>query len=132
MGPLPVLNPTFSIGTNPQLVVITPCGDWKDLLLPTNDQKAQTDTQHRKPVAECYLVNQIAGSRHQSTVKLSSIMEKEIRDPETYFLPYGKIVPNNPLPALIYRNVLPQPLDRDSAKVLCEGNHWEKRVSNHL
>lgn len=48
--------------------------------------------------------------------------------PEAYYLQKGTYVPNNRLPALVYRNVLPRPLNRESAKALCEGNHWERRV----
>ena len=47
---------------------------------------------------------------------------------ETYFIQAGQFVPNNRVPALVYRDVLPKPLHRDSAKVLCEKNHWQKRV----
>lgn len=50
--------------------------------------------------------------------------------PEAYYLTKSHFVPNNPLPALVYHNALPQPLSRESAQVLCEGNHWEKRVSH--
>lgn len=49
-------------------------------------------------------------------------------NPEQYFIPPTVNVPNSPLPALIYRNVLPAPPDRETAKVLCEANNWEKRV----
>jgi uncharacterized protein YjlB len=52
-----------------------------------------------------------------------------VSDPEQYPLPPTTNVPNNPLPALVYRNVLPTPHDSESAKQLCEGNGWEKRVS---
>jgi hypothetical protein len=55
--------------------------------------------------------------------------QEEIVQPEAYFLPKGKFVPNNRLPALVYRNVLYRPVTRESAQALCEGNHWEKRVS---
>ncbi|KAF2035321.1 hypothetical protein EK21DRAFT_106862 [Setomelanomma holmii] len=50
-----------------------------------------------------------------------------ISDPEQYPLPPTTNVPNNSLPALVYRNVLPAPHDSETAKKLCEGNHWEKR-----
>ncbi|KAH8730025.1 hypothetical protein GQ44DRAFT_473261 [Phaeosphaeriaceae sp. PMI808] len=48
-------------------------------------------------------------------------------EPEQYPLPPTTNVPNSPLPALIYRNVLPSPCDSESAKELCEANGWEKR-----
>lgn len=54
----------------------------------------------------------------------------QIVQPEAYYLEKSDFVPNNRVPALVYRNVLPRPLSRESAKVLCEGNHWEKRVSH--
>ncbi|PKY01820.1 hypothetical protein P168DRAFT_292877 [Aspergillus campestris IBT 28561] len=47
--------------------------------------------------------------------------------PETYYLQKGTFVPNNRLPALVYRGVLPRPLSRESTKALCERNHWERR-----
>ncbi|KAH7085196.1 hypothetical protein BKA63DRAFT_13130 [Paraphoma chrysanthemicola] len=50
-----------------------------------------------------------------------------VTDPEQYPLPPTTHVPNNPLPALVYRNVLPTPHNSDSATRLCEGNSWEKR-----
>lgn len=49
--------------------------------------------------------------------------------PEAYYLQKGTYVPNNRLPALVYRDVLPRPLSRESTKRLCENNHWERRVS---
>jgi uncharacterized protein YjlB len=52
-----------------------------------------------------------------------------VADPEQYPLRPTTNVPNNPLPALVYRNVLPTPLDSESAKQLCESHGWEKRVS---
>jgi hypothetical protein len=50
--------------------------------------------------------------------------------PEAYCLERSEFVPNNTLPALVYRDVLPRPLNPESAKALCEGNHWEKRVGS--
>ncbi|EAT87831.1 hypothetical protein SNOG_05440 [Parastagonospora nodorum SN15] len=52
-----------------------------------------------------------------------------ITDPEQYPLPPTNNVPNNPLPALVYRNVLPTPYTSESAKQLCESHGWEKRLS---
>ena len=49
--------------------------------------------------------------------------------PEQYRLRPTTNVPNNDLPALIYRNVLPTPVNSEITKQLCEGNGWEKRVS---
>lgn len=49
--------------------------------------------------------------------------------PETYYLSKGVLVPNNRLPVLVYRDVLPRPVAREAARELCEMNHWEMRVS---
>lgn len=48
--------------------------------------------------------------------------------PEVYYLERGELVPNNTLPALVYRDVLPHPGSPESAKALCGANHWEMRV----
>lgn len=50
--------------------------------------------------------------------------------PEQYLLDETVNVPNNELPALVYRNVLPEPPTSESAQQICKGNGWEKRVSN--
>ncbi|OAK96063.1 hypothetical protein IQ06DRAFT_297547 [Phaeosphaeriaceae sp. SRC1lsM3a] len=50
-----------------------------------------------------------------------------LTEPEEYPLPPQTNVPNNPLPALVYRNVLPTPHDAKSAQELCESHGWEKR-----
>ena len=50
--------------------------------------------------------------------------------PEQYSLPISTYVPNNVLPVLIYRQVLPVPVNPELAKQLCEGNGWEKRVGS--
>ncbi|KAJ5084917.1 hypothetical protein NUU61_009496 [Penicillium alfredii] len=55
------------------------------------------------------------------------MLRDRIAPPETYYLTKGDLVPNNSVPALVYRNVLPRPITQDSAQTLCEGNHWEKR-----
>lgn len=57
---------------------------------------------------------------------------RTVINPEAYYIGQGELVPNNPLPALVYRNVLPRPISRESAQALCEGNQWEKRVSGLL
>ncbi|PSN60161.1 hypothetical protein BS50DRAFT_210709 [Corynespora cassiicola Philippines] len=51
----------------------------------------------------------------------------EVVFPEQYHLRRTTNVPNNPLPALIYRDVLPKSLDPEQIKDLCEANGWEKR-----
>ncbi|RII08376.1 hypothetical protein CUC08_Gglean007786 [Alternaria sp. MG1] len=47
--------------------------------------------------------------------------------PEQYALSSSTHVPNNILPALIYRDVLPVPVNPELSKRLCERNGWEKR-----
>ncbi|KAH8629535.1 hypothetical protein IG631_16792 [Alternaria alternata] len=49
--------------------------------------------------------------------------------PEQYALSSSTHVPNNILPALIYRDVLPVPVNPELSKHLCEGNGWEKRAA---
>lgn len=51
---------------------------------------------------------------------------------ECYFLNPNQDVPNNKLPVLHYRNVLPKPLDEDSVTNFLTANKWEKRVSCSL
>lgn len=51
-------------------------------------------------------------------------------EPEVYYLPATKYVPNNKLPVLVYRKILPEPYDEDSATEFLERNHWVKGVSN--
>lgn len=52
--------------------------------------------------------------------------------PEAYYLEKGILVPNNRVPILVYRNVFPVPVDRESARAHCEGNHWEMRVGSYF
>ncbi|KAF1953103.1 hypothetical protein CC80DRAFT_537866 [Byssothecium circinans] len=47
--------------------------------------------------------------------------------PEVYSLPRGELVPNSRLPVLVYRHVLPQPWNAETAREFCEANHWQKR-----
>lgn len=49
---------------------------------------------------------------------------------EIYYLPQTRFVPNNRLPVLIYRNVLPQPHTELSAQNMLEKNHWTKKVNS--
>lgn len=50
--------------------------------------------------------------------------------PEAYILPPTAYVPNNPMPYLVYRNVLPQPITVESAQALIEQHGWGKAVSS--
>ena len=52
--------------------------------------------------------------------------------PEAYYLEKGTLVPNNRLPALVYRNVFPLPIDQESACAHCAENHWEMRVGSYF
>jgi len=54
---------------------------------------------------------------------------QQLVQPEEYYLSKGVLVPNNRLPVLVYRDVLPRPVAREAARELCEMNHWEMRVS---
>ncbi|KAF1984587.1 hypothetical protein K402DRAFT_139814 [Aulographum hederae CBS 113979] len=47
--------------------------------------------------------------------------------PERFYLAPTPSVPNNNLPILLYRNVLPKPYNSAKAKEFCEGNGWEMR-----
>jgi len=47
---------------------------------------------------------------------------------EAYYVSKGDRVPNNSIPVIVYRSVLPQPHSADSAQKLCEANGWQKRV----
>ncbi|KAL4906963.1 hypothetical protein BDW74DRAFT_176560 [Aspergillus multicolor] len=46
---------------------------------------------------------------------------------DTYFLPPTPHAPNNLLPVLHYRNVLPPPLSEESVTQFLTANKWEKR-----
>ncbi|TVY14834.1 hypothetical protein LARI1_G007602, partial [Lachnellula arida] len=50
--------------------------------------------------------------------------------PEIYHLQPTSFVPNNRLPVLIYRNVLPQPHNEQSAQEMLEKNHWTKKANS--
>lgn len=56
--------------------------------------------------------------------------QDQLVQPEAYYLSKGVLVPNNRLPALVYRSVLPTPATRDSTRALCEGHYWEQRVGS--
>jgi len=49
--------------------------------------------------------------------------------PEIFYLETTPFVPNSRLPVLLYRHVLPQPLDISSAQTFLEANQWIKGVS---
>lgn len=48
--------------------------------------------------------------------------------PSAYYLPPTEHSPNNPLPVLHYRNVLPEPRTEDEVTRLLTAHKWEKRV----
>lgn len=54
--------------------------------------------------------------------------EQAIAEPECYVLPPTKYVPNNPMPVLIYRNVLPHPRDEQTAQAFVEKHGWDRKV----
>ncbi|KAL4882650.1 hypothetical protein BJY04DRAFT_38251 [Aspergillus karnatakaensis] len=47
--------------------------------------------------------------------------------PDTYYLPPTAHVPNNPLPVLHYRDVLPHPRTEEQATKFLTAHKWEKR-----
>ncbi|KAF5540759.1 hypothetical protein FMEXI_8255 [Fusarium mexicanum] len=49
-----------------------------------------------------------------------------VSEPEVYYFKQTDFVPNSRLPVLVYRNVLPQPLNEESAQVFLENNQWYK------
>lgn len=55
-----------------------------------------------------------------------------LSEPEVYYLPATKYVPNNKLPVLVYRKILPEPCDEDTATEFLERHHWVKGVSSRI
>ncbi|KAA8904585.1 hypothetical protein TRICI_005455 [Trichomonascus ciferrii] len=49
--------------------------------------------------------------------------------PETYYLEPTKFVPNSKHPVLVYRSVLPTPVDEESATEFLQRHNWTKLVS---
>ncbi|KAL4966052.1 cupin domain-containing protein [Aspergillus stella-maris] len=47
--------------------------------------------------------------------------------PNTYYLPQTEHTPNNPLPVLHYKNVLPKPRTEEAVTEFLTANKWEKR-----
>lgn len=52
-----------------------------------------------------------------------------IAPPEQYILPATMYCPNNEMPVLIYRNVLPSPRTEESVQEWIEKNGWLRAVS---
>ncbi|KAH8592342.1 hypothetical protein B0O99DRAFT_630326 [Bisporella sp. PMI_857] len=48
-------------------------------------------------------------------------------EPETYYIEPTEYAPNNPMPVLVYRAVLPKPITEENASTFLEANNWEKR-----
>lgn len=48
--------------------------------------------------------------------------------PSTYYLPPTEHTPNNPLPVLHYRNVLPELRTEEEVTKFLTAHKWEKRV----
>ena len=56
-------------------------------------------------------------------------MAAAIKEPEVYYLQPTACAPNSPLPYLVYRNVLPQPLtEASTAEFLEASGCWKKTV----
>ena len=47
---------------------------------------------------------------------------------EHFVLPPTPYVPNNKLPVIVYRDVLPKPHSEESTTAFLEANKWEKKV----
>ncbi|RJE21480.1 hypothetical protein PHISCL_06175 [Aspergillus sclerotialis] len=47
--------------------------------------------------------------------------------PQTYILPPTPYAPNSPLPVLVYRKALPEPVTEESSQKFIEENGWERR-----
>lgn len=50
-------------------------------------------------------------------------------EPEIYYIPTTKYVPNNKLPVVVYRKVFPGPYDEDGVTEYLERHNWVKGVS---
>ncbi|KAH7048363.1 hypothetical protein B0J12DRAFT_755322 [Macrophomina phaseolina] len=50
-----------------------------------------------------------------------------IREPETYSVRRNAHCPNSSFPVLVYRNVLPTPVDEESTSEFLQHNKWEKK-----
>lgn len=74
--------------------------------------------------------------------KMKSVKSEQIRNKlvdkkmatavQCYYLKPTHNVPNNSLPVLHYRNLLPRPLTEQSITAFLTANQWEKRVSHHI
>lgn len=51
--------------------------------------------------------------------------------PEQYFIHANTYAPNNVFPVLVYRNVLPQPINEETASTFLQTHNWIKRVGFH-
>lgn len=51
-----------------------------------------------------------------------------IREPETYSVKRNAHCPNSSFPVLVYRNVLPTPVEEESTSEFLQRNKWEKKV----
>ena len=53
-------------------------------------------------------------------------------EPETYYFPSTGFAPNNRLPVLVYRGVLPDPINEESTTDFLTMNKWHKLVRLNL
>lgn len=53
-------------------------------------------------------------------------------EPEIYRVQRTKHCPNNILPILVYRKVLPEPYDEVTASEFLQANEWVKQVSSRI
>lgn len=54
-------------------------------------------------------------------------MANSTPSPEVYFLPPTEYVPNSPLPLLVYRGALPQPVTAESCQAFVEKHGWSRK-----
>jgi uncharacterized protein YjlB len=64
--------------------------------------------------------------------KRRSIKAMSNIEPEVYYIPTTKYVPNNKLPVVIYRKVFTGPYDEDGVTEYLERHNWVKGVSIHI
>ena len=65
-------------------------------------------------------------SNHQKFTLLATMVQS-VPEPESYVLRSTTYVPNNMFPVLVYRSVLPQPIDEKTTTDLLEQNEYERK-----
>lgn len=60
---------------------------------------------------------------------MPTLTQPGIPPPEQYVLPATKYCPNNRMPVLVYRNVLPAPRTEETSQAWIEKHGWFRAVS---